>query len=161
MLNRPITEPMLSSKDGVQLPTWRCRWKRSHTHPQSHPVDHTWACTGMVLGAHTGWPSRVFSWDTTRHKSQFAIWLNAHIKVKSLFCFLLKLKFINQDKIKHVRDNAVPSSALYSAVGILISSVKTSFPPKCPIYLVSHAWFFMHSYYTRTFFFFFFLLFFF
>ena len=38
----------------------------------------------------------------TRHKSQFAICHNAHIKVKSLFCFLLKLKFINQDKIKSV-----------------------------------------------------------
>ena len=66
----------------------------------------------------------------TRHKSQFAILHNAHIKVKSLFCFLLKVKFTNEDKVKSVGDNAVLSSALHSAVCILISSVKASFLPK-------------------------------
>ena len=66
-----------------------------------------------------------------RQKSQFAIWHNAmDIKVKSLLCFLLKVEFTNEDQVKSVRDNAVLSSALYSAVCILNSSVKASFPPK-------------------------------
>ena len=66
----------------------------------------------------------------TRHKSQFAIWHNAHIKVKSLFMFLTKkIKFTNEDKIKPVRDNAVLSSALLFCYYILISSVQASFPP--------------------------------
>ena len=69
----------------------------------------------------------------TRHKSQLAVGHNAHLKVKSLFCFLLKVKFTNGDKVKTVRDNAVLSSALYSAVCILISSVKASFSPKRPV----------------------------
>ena len=72
----------------------------------------------------------------TRQKSQFTIWHNAHIKIKSLFCFLLKFKFINEDPIHSVRDNAVLSFALYFAVCKLISSGKASFPPKCSIYLV-------------------------
>ena len=66
----------------------------------------------------------------TRHKSQFPIGHNAHIKVKSSFCFSLKVKFTNGDKVKSVRDSAVLSTALYSAVCILISSVKASFSPK-------------------------------
>ena len=62
----------------------------------------------------------------TRHKSQFTIWHNAmDIKVKSLFCFLLKLKvkFTNEDEVKSVPDNAVLSPALYSAVCIAYLSV--------------------------------------
>ena len=81
--------------------------------------------------------TNVTLYKKTRHKSQFAIWHT--IKVKSLFCFLLKVNFTNEDKVKSVRDNGVMSSALYSAVCILIISVKVSFPPKWPYTWFSHA----------------------
>ena len=52
------------------------------------------------------------------------------------FYFWLKSNWSKEYKIKSAWDNAVLVFALYSAVCILVSPVRASFPQKWPIYLV-------------------------
>ena len=66
--------------------------------------------------------------EKSRYKSKIAIWDNAHLKVQTLCCFVLKSDLPNGNKITSVWDNAV----LFS----VHSSAETNFSQKMSEYLV-------------------------